>query len=197
MPFTLYEDEQMTREAVSPYQLNFNGTGKNEFRLYFGSPYSYETLRPKSDQQIMLIPASRLEKWQPERGYSIGDIVEPTAANGCMYQVLNNGTTSTQEPEWSTVPNARCSSGGVVFANLGAKFQLEDIRLSLTQSGLGNAAPGAFLPLGGQLQGGKAVPVFIRVTNNDSTPRSDRSDPCIIIRLNATTTETIAHSGNL
>lgn len=197
MPFTLYADEQMTREAISPYQLDFNGTGKNEFRLYFGSPYSYETLKPKSDEQIMLIPASRLEKWQPEYGYSIGNIIEPTVANGCMYQVLSNGTTSTREPEWSTVPNTQCSSGGVVFVNLGAKFQLEDIRLSLTQSGLDNAAPGAFLPLGEQLQGGKAIPVFIRVTNNDSTPRSDRSDPCISIRLNATTTETIAHSGKL
>ena len=197
MSFTLYTDEQMTSEAVSPYQLDFNGTGKNEFRLYFGSPYSYETLKPKSDQQIMLIPASRLEKWQPGYGYSFGNIVEPTAANGCMYRVVSNGKTSTREPEWSTVPNTRCSSGGVVFVNLGAKFQLEDIRLSLTQSGLDNAAPGAFLPLGEQLQGGKAIPVFIRVTNNDSTPRSDRSDPCISIRLNATTTETIAHSGKL
>lgn len=197
MSFTLYADEQMTSEAVSPYQLDFNGTGKNEFRLYFGSPYSYETLKPKSDGQIMLIPASRLEKWQPNYGYRFGNIVEPTAANGCMYQVVSNGTTSTREPEWSTVPNTRCSSGGVVFTNLGAKFQPEDIRLSLTQSGLDKAAPGAFLALGAQLQGGKAIPVFIRVTNNDSAPRSDRSDPCISIRLNATTTETIAHSGKL
>ena len=30
MSFSLYTDEQMTSEAVSPYQLDFNGTGKNE-----------------------------------------------------------------------------------------------------------------------------------------------------------------------
>lgn len=197
MSFTLYADEQMTREAVSPYQLDFNGTGKNEFRLYFGSPYSYETLKPKSDEQIMLIPASRLKKWQPNSGYGFGNIVEPTVANGCMYKVIGNGRTSLNEPAWSTELNSQCSSGGVIFVNIGAKFQPEDIRLSLTQSGLDKATPGAFLALGGQLQGGKAIPVFIRITNNDNTPRSDRSDPCIIIRLNATTTETIAHSGKL
>ena len=197
MSFSLYTDEQMTSEAVSPYQLDFNGTGKNEFRLYFGSPYSYETLRPKSDRQIMLIPASRLKKWQPDSGYGFGNIVEPTVANGCMYKVIGNGRTSSNEPAWSTEPDSQCSSGGVVFINIGAKFQPEDIRLSLTQSGLDKAEPGAFLPLGGQLQGGKAIPVFIRITNSDNTPRSDRSDPCISIRLNATTTETIPHSGNL
>ena len=197
MPFTLYADEQMTREAISPYQLDFNGTGKNEFRLYFGSPYSYETLRPKSDEQIMLIPASRLKKWEPNSGYSFGNIVEPIVSNGYMYESISNGRTSSNEPVWPTVVNDWCSSGGVHFLCLGAKFQLENIRMSLTQNGLDKATPGAFLPLGEQLQGGKPITVFIRVTNDDSTPRSDRSDPCISIRLNATTTETIAHSGNL
>ncbi|WP_144235836.1 hypothetical protein [Snodgrassella alvi] len=197
MSFTFYRDEQMTITAVNPYQLDFNRAGKTEFRLYFGSPYSYETLKPKSDGQIMLIPASRLEKWQPERGYSIGNIVEPTIANGCMYQVLSNGTTSTKEPEWSAVPNTQCSSGGVVFVNLGEKFQPNDIKMALTRDGLDRGTAGAALQLGEQLKGGKSIPVYFRINNASSTARSDRSDPSVSLSLNATITETIAHTGTL
>jgi len=197
MSFTFYKDEQMTITANDSYQLDFNGVGKTEFRLYFGSPYSHETLRPVSDQQIKLILNSRLKKWQPNYSYSIGNIVEPTIANGCMYQVLSNGTTSTREPEWSTVSNAQCSSGGVVFVNLGEKFQPNDIKMALTRDGLDKGTAGAALQLGEQLKGGKSIPVYFRINNASSTARSDRSDPSVSLSLNATITETIAHTGTL
>lgn len=197
MSFTLYRDEMMTITANDSYQLDFNGAGKTEFRLYFGSPYSYETLRPVSDEQIMLILSSRLKKWQPNYFYSFGNIVEPTTANGCMYQVLDNDRTSSIEPEWSTVPNTQCSSGRVTFANLGEKFQPDDIKMSLTHDGLDKAAPGTALQLGEQLKGGKSIPVYFRINNPSSAARSDRSDPSVSLSLNATITETIAHTGTL
>ncbi|WP_100114361.1 hypothetical protein [Snodgrassella alvi] len=192
MPFMLYTDAQMTMEANSPYQLDFNGAGKNEFKLFFGSPYSNEVLKPKSDPQIMLVPASRLKKWEPNRVYSFGNIIEPIVSNGCMYQCLDNAQTGSSEPAWRAERGSKCSSGSTTFINLGAKFQPADVQLALTYAGLDTANAGAALELGTQLQGGKAIPVYIRVTNTSNSVRSDRSDPCISIRLNATITETTA-----
>lgn len=197
MSFTLYRDEMMTITANYSYQLDFNGAGKTEFRLYFGSPYSYETLRPVSDEQIMLILSSRLKKWQPNYFYSFGNIVEPTIANGCMYQVLDNDRTSSIEPEWSTVPNTKCSSGRVTFVNLGEKFQPDDIKMSLTHDGLDKVTAGAALLLGEQLKGGKSIPVYFRINNPSSTARSDRPDPSVSLSLNATIIETVVHTGTL
>jgi hypothetical protein len=192
MPFILYTDAQMTMEAVSPYQLNFNGAGKNDFQLFFGSPHPNETLKPKSDQQIMLVPASRLKKWEPNRVYSFGNIVEPVVSNGYMYQCLDNAQTGNNEPAWGRERGSKCSSGSTIFINLGEKFQPANVQLSLTQAGLETAGAGGALELGTQLQGGRAIPIFIRVTNPSNSVRSDRSDPCISIMLNATITETTA-----
>ncbi|WP_370387378.1 hypothetical protein [Snodgrassella alvi] len=195
MAFTLYTDAKMTTEASSPYQLDFNGVGVSDFKLFFGSPYVYETLKPKSDQQIMLIPASRLKKWQAGGTYGFGNIVEPTVANGCMYQCLGSGQAGSNEPAWSTDYGSECTSGGLVFVNLGAKFQPTDIRLALKQSDLGSAVSGEALAIGTELKGGTAIPVYIRVTNSNNAVRTDRTDPCISIRLNATTTETVVQTG--
>lgn len=197
MSFTFYKDEQMTITAISPYQLDFNRAGKTEFRLYFGSPYSYETLRPVSDEQVMLILSSRLKKWQPNYFYSFGNIVEPTIANGCMYQVLDNDRTSSIEPEWSTVPNTKCSSGRVTFVNLGEKFQPDDIKIALTHDGLDKVTAGTALQLGEQLKGGKSIPIYFRINNPSSTARSDRPDPSVSLSLNATIIETVVHTGTL
>lgn len=197
MSFTLYRDEMMTITAANLYQLNFNGVGKTEFRLYFGSPYSHETLRPVSDQQIKLILNSRLKKWQPNSGYGFGNIVEPTKANGYMYKVIGNGRTDLNEPEWGTEPDSQCSSGSVTFINLGAKFQPNDINMALSRSGLDKVTAGSALQLGEQLKGGKSIPVYFRITNSSSNKRSDRSDPSVSLSLNATITETIAHTGTL
>ncbi|WP_371751570.1 hypothetical protein ABX013_15740 [Snodgrassella alvi] len=187
----------MTITAANLYQLNFNGVGKTEFRLYFGSPHSHETLRPVSDQQIMLILNSRLKKWQPNSGYGFGNIVEPTKANGYMYKVIGNGRTDLNEPEWGTEPDSQCSSGSVTFINLGAKFQPNDINMALSRSGLDKVTAGSALQLGEQLKGGKSIPVYFRITNSSSNKRSDRSDPSVSLSLNATITETIAHTGTL
>lgn len=190
MPFLLYTDAQMTTEAISPIQLDFNGRGKKEIKLYFGSPDPDERLVPKTDDQIMLTATSRLKKWEAEHTYHTGDIVEPTIANGYMYQCLDNGQSGSNEPAWTTKPGSKCSSGGLIFINLGEKFQPADVRIASSAAGLDNA--GSVLELGAQLRGGSALPVFIRVTNSSNTVRSDRTDPCISIRLNATTTETNA-----
>lgn len=61
MPFLLYTDAQMTTEAISPFQLDFNGRGKQEIKLYFGSPDPNERLTPKTDDKIMLAATSRLK----------------------------------------------------------------------------------------------------------------------------------------
>lgn len=195
MAFTLYTDSNMTHEAASPYPIDFNGTGTNDFVLYFGSPYTHETLTPKTGE-IMLIPFSRLKAWQPEQNYSFGQIIEPPVANGYMYQCVQAGQTGKTEPVWGIAVNKQCTSGSARFTNLGAKFKAADLKLSLTQQGLETAIGGAALGLGNQLQGGKAIPVYIRVSNSDKSARSDRSDPCISIRLSETMLDTIVQSGH-
>lgn len=190
MPFLLYTDAQMTTEAISPFQLDFNGRGKQEIKLYFGSPDPNERLTPKTDDKIMLAATSRLKKWESEHTYHAGDIVEPTMANGYMYQCSGNGQSGSSEPAWTTKPGSKCSSGGLIFINLGEKFQPAGVQIASSAAELNNA--GSVLELGAQFHGGSALPVFIRVTNSSNTVRTDRTDPCISIRLNATTTETNA-----
>ena len=107
-----------------------------------------------------------------------------------MYQCSGNGQSGSSEPAWTIKPGSKCSSGGLIFINLGEKFQPADVQIAASAAGLDDA--GSVLELGAQLRGGGAIPVFIRVTNPSNTVRSDRTDPCIIIRLNATTTETNA-----
>lgn len=192
MPFMLYTDAKMTVEVSNPYQMNFNGTGDCDVLLFFGSPDASEILRPKTDQKIMLIPSSRLKKWQPNLAFGVGSIIEPVTPNGCMYQSVNNVATGSNEPAWSQEQGSKCSSGGAIFVNLGAKFQPADVSLSLTADGLNSANGGQALALGAELQGGRAMPIYMRVSNHNGGVRSDRSDPCISIRLNATTTTTAA-----
>lgn len=197
MSFTFYKEAQMKTQADTVCEIEFKDIGQKELILFFGSPYAYEMLKAPYGQQIVLTPVSRLKKWQANRGYSYGSIVEPTIPNGCMYQCISNGNSGSVEPVWDTKYQSQNNSGSLVFVNLGAKVQLTDVSLALSRSELNNAIAGRALNLGDQLQGGTSVPIFIKINNADKSPRSDRADPCIGIELSPTTTETIVHTAEL
>lgn len=183
--FSLWQNAEMTIEASSPLNLNFNGTGTSEFMFYFGSPDRSETARAADGGEIYIMPVSVLKKWTPNTYYADGDIIEPLTSNGLMYRCTQSGTTGSTEPVWDTSTLGRENiSGSAHFLNYGNKFVPADIQIATHRQKLDEATGGSAVRLGEEILGGVPIALYFRVTNHYPKVRSDASDPCIFIATN-------------
>lgn len=163
MAFKLYADKKLQKEA--DIHVTFTGIGNVDAVVYFGSNNPDEYLTPATDAQIILKPVNLLKKWQPNYYYAINDIIEPTSPNGYMYRCVQAGKTTDTEPEW-WVGKLPGKAGNAVFVECGQVFSPTAIKLALSRSALGSAIGGEGVKLGAKLQGGKAIPVYIRINND-------------------------------
>ncbi|PIT55020.1 hypothetical protein BHC59_11930 [Snodgrassella alvi] len=187
MAFMLYTDKKMRNPANT--RLTFNGVGNLDVVLYFGSSQSDEVLSPETDAQIILKPVNLIKKWQPNKYYDYGNIIEPSNPNGYIYQCITPGRTGSKEPRW-WVDYISGVSGSAWFKVLGEAFRHTDIKISLTQAGLDSAVGGEGIELGDQLQGGRAIPIYMRVVNKSYSLRNDFTDACRGLATNSTITTT-------
>lgn len=185
MAFKLYTDKKMENDAWT-LSYNYNSTGSIDTLLYFGSPNPKETLTPAEDEQITLTPVNTATPWEPNQVYSINQIIVNPA--GIMFRCVTGGKGSAVEPEWWQVGGG--TIGRATFMCLGPMFRHTDIKLALNKSDLDTAKGGEGIDLGKQLQGGVAIPVYIRDTNNSYEPRNDTLDACRGLELNKTITTT-------
>ncbi|PIT26709.1 hypothetical protein BGI37_05105 [Snodgrassella alvi] len=188
MAFMLYTDTKMQNPADT--RLIFNGVGNLDVVLYFGSNQSDEVLSPETDAQIILKPVNLIKKWQPNKYYDYGNIIEPSNPNGYIYQCIGSGRTDSKEPRWWVDLGGTGKIGSAWFKVLGEAFRHTDIKISLTQAGLDSAVGGEGIELGAQLQGGRAIPVYMRVSNTTGDTRNDFTDACRGLATNSTITTT-------
>ncbi|NUE66980.1 hypothetical protein [Snodgrassella sp. ESL0253] len=188
MAFMLYADKKMQKPA--DIRLVFNGTGILDTVLYFGSNQSDEVLRSQTDAQIILRPVDLIKKWEPNKFYYWNNIIEPSRPNGYIYRCTTQGRTGSEEPRWWIDNGGSGASGSARFTVLGEAYRHTDIKLSLTQAGLDSAVGGAGVELGTQLQGGNAIPIYMRVTNKSYDLRNDFMDACRGLATNSTITTT-------
>ena len=179
--FKFYTDSEM-HEPKEEYRIDFTGEGFVDFTLYFGSIYEKEKLRSVKDK-IQMWPESRLQKWQPNRSVPEGLYIEPQIPNGYMYKCVQSGVTGETEPIWPLTDDVK-NDNTVTWRCLGQKIKPEDVRMALKRSALKEAEGGAKLELGAEIKGGQSIPIYFRVINTDSTPRTDLLNPCICIKIN-------------
>lgn len=193
MAFKLYTDKTMRNDAWT-LLYNYKSTGSVDTELYFGSPNPYEILTPVEDEQITLTPVNLADEWKPNQVYAVNQIIAPVKAGGYMYRCIKAARGSAEEPEWWQTGTGYV--GNALFMCLGLVFRYTDIKLALNKKDLDTAIGGEGIKLGKQLQGGVAIPVYIRDTNTSYDNRDDKTDACRGLELNQiiTTSDSIAEN---
>ena len=181
MAFKLYTDKKMENEAKT-LLYNYKSTGSIDTLLYFGSPNHQETLTPAEDEQITLTPVNLATEWEPNQVYTLNQIIVSPA--GMMYRCLVPAKGGQTPPTWWQIGTGYI--GNALFIHLGLVFRHTDIKLALNKSDLDTAKGGENIKLGEQLQGGVAIPVYIRDSNTSWDDRDDKTDVCRGLELNKT-----------
>lgn len=181
MAFKLYTDKTMQNEAWT-LLYNYRGKGSVDTLLYFGSPNPNEILTAEEGEQITLTPVNLATEWKPNQVYYIGQII--VNRSGLMYRCTKAASGGATEPAWWKVGIGNI--GKATFMYLGDMFRHTDIKLALNKKGLDTAKGGEGINLGEQLQGGVAVPIYIRDTNNSYDNRDDKTGVCRGLELNKT-----------
>jgi len=60
--------------------------------------------------------------WTASTAYNLGDIIEPTTANGYRYECVTAGTSGTTEPTWTTNIGDQIVDGGVTWQCISSKL---------------------------------------------------------------------------
>ena len=60
-------------------------------------------------------PISSAPAWAASTSYAVGDLVEPTTANGYFYKCTTAGTSGSSEPTWGTAIGGTTADGGAVW----------------------------------------------------------------------------------
>lgn len=179
--FNFYFDSEM-KDQVEEYTIHFTGKGSEDFTFYFGSTNKTYQLWSATNK-IQIWPESNLQKWTPNREVRRDFIVEPPTPNGYYYRCMQSGKTGQTEPVWPSTGEVN-NDNSVIWKCLGKKIRPEDVKMALERSSLKDVEGGAKLDIGAEIKGGESIPIYFRVTNTDSTIRSDLFHPCISIKIN-------------
>lgn len=194
LSFKLYTDAGLTTPFSGLFQLNHAtnlSDNPQDFELWFGSNAADTQLQAASGpgvDPIVLTPTDTLEDWETGTAYSLGATVEPTSPNGFVYRVTTAGTShATTEPTWPTSGvGSTVTDGTVTWTLLGARHQITEITLALSEADLDTNTPGDPLNIGTTILSGvgNAVHLFIRVTNAVTEVRNNASHPEIGVYIN-------------
>lgn len=175
-----YTDAGLTALA-SPFAITHLVDGSNDpqdFVFYLGSNNSSNKFEAQSNpgvDQIAVSIVNATPLWQASTAYVLDDEVRTTAKNGFKYKATVAGTTGASEPTWPTTVGNTVVDGTVTWQNIGPIHESTEVKLALTQGGLGSAVAGDPLDVGTQITGGtaNAVPIYVRVDDDTEALASD------------------------
>jgi hypothetical protein len=193
MSFNLFEDALCT--------LPFSGTftevlesdlsdNPHTHTLWLGSVLDTRELLATSDpgvDPIVISVVDILPEWLASHAYIVGDRVQAVGGDGFVYRCTNAGTSDVAEPVWpvgglgSTVVD-----NGAIWEKLSIKHEVTEIKLAITEGGLGSATAGAALTLDATILGGtdNAVPIWIQLTNDVTNVANNTTHEEIILSIN-------------
>jgi hypothetical protein len=70
----------------------------------------------------LLAQAKRFNFWTTATGVAVGDVIQPTTANGHRYVCTEAGTTGATEPTWPTSRDGLIGDGTATFQEVGPAF---------------------------------------------------------------------------
>lgn len=201
--YSLWTDSNLTveydgEEIIDAY--TDASEGDYDFSVYIGSPlespnirYLKSTSNPGVDY-ITLTPTDNLENWVGEQAYIVGDCVQPSSGNenGKRYKCTVAGTSdiTANEPVWVTTGiGTTFTDGTVTWQFMGAKHEITEVKLALSEVGLDTAVGGDPLNIATSIDNGiaNALQVFVRVTNNVLNISDNSTSPEITIDFNPIT----------
>ena len=195
LTYQLWLDEAMTiplpvENGKPVLRIEFNGAEVKTGTLFFGSKAIGRQLAVQAastDTKIKLFVTEANQAWTAGKAVTSGKIVQPE--NGYMYRASKGGTTGAAAPLWPTVVDTGVDDGTTRWVNIGNAFDMSDIKLASSESGL--ASGGQTLDLAATLASGMPVPIWFRATNTDAYLRSDATDPIIRIQINKVTEKAV------
>lgn len=193
LTFKLYTDSSLTIPFSNLYQLTHESDlsdNPQTFTLYFGSATAnrilYATSNPGIDQ-ITITPTDTLPVWVAATAYTLGQTRAPTVSNTYRYEVTTAGTShAVTQPTWPTTIGSIVSDGTVIWTCVSKYHPITEVKLALTEAGLGTAVAGAALDLGTSISSLAAnkVTIWVRVTNTVTTVESNTGTPEIGVYIN-------------
>ena len=195
LTFKLWLDEAMTaalplENGVPVMRIEFNGAETKTGVLYFGSKTAGRQLSVQAsstDTKIKLSVAEASQVWQAGKAVTAGKIVQPE--NGYMYRASKGGTTGSVAPVWPTMADTGVDDGTTRWVNIGKAFDVSDIKLATSESGLTSGRQ--TIDLAATLASGVPVPIWFKATNADAYLRSDATDPIVRIQINKVTEKAV------
>jgi len=133
--------------------------------LYFGCPNAAKKAQAESNpgtDPITLSLVTAINPWAASTAYNVGDIVQPTVANGYKYKCVAAGTSGVSEPTWPTTLGSQLIDNGVTWLCLDTIHVASEFKLSTSQAGLDTAVAGAPLEVGATLNGGTPISIHLR-----------------------------------
>ena len=194
LTFKLFNDAALTSAFSGTLQLTHNSDfsdNPQDFVLYLGSPNTLRKLQtnvnPNVDN-ILLTPTDLVTNWAASGVRTLGQLIEPTSANGFVYQCTTAGTShASVQPTWPvTGIGSTVSDGTAVWTFLGVKHLVAEIILGLSAASLANNSPGAALSVATNINGGTAgaIPIHIRVVNAVPNIRNNAGHAEIGVNIN-------------
>ena len=195
LTYKLWQDEAMTvalpvENGVPVLRIEFNGAESKTGVLYFGSKTVGRQLgvqASSTDTKIKLSVAEASQAWQAGKAVTAGKIVQPE--NGYMYRASKGGTTGSVTPVWPTAADTGVDDGTTRWVNIGKAFDVSDIKLATSESGLTDGSQ--TIDLATTLASGVPVPIWFKATNTDAYLRSDATDPIVHIQINKVTEKAV------
>lgn len=186
--FGIWQDETM-QTPLSTVQLSRDLTDANtpkKGRFWFGAKETYLMLQTAVNagvNNVTLSPTFALATIQRSTEYTLGNCND-YALNGFIYRLITAGTTAATAPTYSTNLGDTITDGGATFQCVSKAHSVNEIKLSLTESGLSTATAGAALILGNTINGGGAMEIWYQITDSVNNVFNTANCPQLCIAIN-------------
>ena len=160
--FGLWQDETMNTPAtvIAVGRDLGQPNAAKQGRLWFGAKEAYlalQTVNNAGVDSVALTPALALPIIARQAAYNLGDEL---VLNGYQYKVTTAGTTAATAPTYSTNLGDTITDGTAALQCVSKAHSPNELKLSLTNSGLATAVAGAALQLGTLIQGGGGIEIW-------------------------------------
>lgn len=195
--FKLFYDAEKTQalpivNGLPVLRVQNNGIVDQVATVYLGSNSAGVRLRPQDGSTDTVVKVSLVEKsqlWEASKAVTAGKIVRPS--NGQMYKCTSSGVTGATEPIWPMNAGFAVNDGTAKWVNLGLAYTLNDVALALSHTAA-ETATAKVVSLPAQiLSSDPAIPLFVRIKNNDPELKTDATDCVIQFHYNKVTEEKV------
>ncbi|MCK5307032.1 MAG: hypothetical protein KAJ73_00335 [Zetaproteobacteria bacterium] len=168
----VYADAGLTTEQATPVVATQNVDGSTPpimFQLWLGSAIASRTFQASSNpgvDQIALSIENNTPLWEASAAFIVDDLVRTTTKNGYRYDVqsiVGGGVSDSVEPTWPTVVGNTVVDNEITWECIGKQHEITEVKIALTQGGLGAAVAGDPLDVGVQILSASPVEFWIEV----------------------------------